>query len=118
MAKVKPQRVPVLLEGGPCDGRKTTARRTVDLLDSVTCKGATYDPTDRVTKDNRVVYTTRASQQPPQPPPQPPATKRSHAHAAWHHLMHTTFVRAPQELRGAEHAREAIRGLRRRHGLR
>lgn len=118
MAKVKPEHVPVLLKGGPCDGKRTTAIRTVDLLDSVKCGGVWYDPTDRTTKDNRVIYTTRSSQQPPQPPPTPDVAKPMKAHHAWHGMLRHVFVEAPNELVHSAEARKAMRGLRSRRGLR
>jgi hypothetical protein len=111
-------RVRIRLEGGPCDGRNTTARVADFGPTFVVCQGVTYDPTSRTTKTGRLIYTTRASQQPPPTPTPTPTHKRSHAHGAWHHLMHTTFVRAPEQLQGVERAREAIRRLRHRRGLR
>lgn len=118
MAKFKPHRVPVLLEGGPCDGRKTTAIRSIDLLESVTCKGVIYDPTARVTKDNRVIYTTRASQQPPKPPSTSPVAAPLKAHHSWHGMLVSVFVEAPKELMRSAKARQAMRHLKSRRGLR
>lgn len=118
MAKFKPHRVPVLLKGGPCDGTKTTARRTLDLLDSVTCKGTVYDPTDRVTAAGRVVYTPRSVKQQPPPTTSSSAAKPLKAHHSWHHMMRDVFVEAPKELIASQHARKAMHALRSRRGLR
>lgn len=118
MAKFKPHRVPVLLEGGPCDGVKTTAVRGIDLLHSVTCRGVIYDPTDRVTRDNRVVYTPRASQHQPPPPTPGAVASPSKAHHAWHGMLKTIFVHVPKELQRSARARHAMRHLMRRRGLR
>lgn len=112
------ERVPVLLKGGPCDGRKTTAVRGGDLLEAVKCGGVWYDPTSTVTSAGRVVYTTRASQKPPPPPSAADVAKPIKAHRAWHGMLRSIFVAAPKELAAAEHARKALRELRHRRGLR
>jgi hypothetical protein len=112
------EHIPVLLEGGPCDGKKTTAVRAPDFPLSVRCKGVIYDPTDRTTKDNRLIYTTRASQQKGQGPPPVSDAVPSGAHKAWNGMLRTIFVDAPKELKHAYNARAAIRRLRHRRGLR
>jgi hypothetical protein len=110
--------IPIRLEGGPCDGRNTTARVADFGPTSVTCKGVNYQPTTRMTASRRLIYTPRASQQQPPGPHVRPGTKPSRAHEAWNHMLRTVFVDSPKELRRAEDARQAIRRLRRRHGLR
>lgn len=105
--------VRIRLEGGPCDGQNATVQRSGDLLPGFTCKGVNYQPTERVTADGRVIYTTAASQQPP-----PPAREPNKAHHAWHGMLVDVFVNVPKELHGSAKARESIRGLRHRHGLR
>jgi hypothetical protein len=111
-------RVPVLLEGGPCAGRKTTARRGGDLLDNVTCKGVEYGPTARVTKENRVIYTTLASQQPKPPPSASSVAAPMKAHHSWHGMLSDVFVHAPKELMQSARARKAMHHLTHRRGLR
>lgn len=111
-------RVPVLLEGGPCDGVKTTAVRTGDLIDAVTCRHVNYQPTARVTKDGRVVYTTAASQRVDVPPSAASVAKPIKAHAAWHGLLVALFVDGPKQLARAGDARHAMRNLKTRRGLR
>lgn len=112
------KRVPVLLEGGPCDGTKTTAVRTPDLLLDVTCKGVEYAPTSRIAKGNRVIYTTKASQQQPPTPAGGSDAVPARAHKAWHGMLRTIFVDSPKELKHSYNARAAIRRIRHRPGLR
>lgn len=110
--------VKIRLEGGPCDGQNATVQRSGALLPSHTCKGVNYQPTERVTVGGRVVYTTKASQQKPPPQADADGVKTARAHGAWHGLMRTVAVDAPKELQRAAKAREAIRQLRHRKGLR
>lgn len=111
-------RIPVLLEGGPCDGRKTTAREADFGPVSVMCKGTRYEPTSRTTKAGRLVYTTAASQQPPPTPSASDVAQPLKAHHAWHGMLVGIFVEAPKELVRSASARKAIRHLTSRHGLR
>ena len=110
--------VRIHLEGGPCAGHNATVTRTGDLLPGFTCKGADYQPTERVTADNRVVYTTKASQQKDSGSGGSGDLKRSHGPGSWHQMLRRVFVDAPNELQRSAKAREAMRGLRHRRGLR
>jgi hypothetical protein len=110
--------VGIRLEGGPCDGRDATVKRTGDLLPGFTCRKVDYQPTARVTAGGRVVYTTKASQKPPPPAPSSSSAKPLKAHGAWHGMLVAVFVTVPKELGRSADARKAIRRLTARRGLR
>lgn len=112
------ERTPILLEGGPCDGQKTTARRADFGPVSVTCKGVRYEPTDRVTKGGRLIYVTAASLHQKPPTSGSSVATPLKAHHSWHHMLKDVFVEAPKELIQSAHARKAMHHLRHRRGLR
>lgn len=112
------EHIKILLEGGPCNGVKTTAVRAPDFPLDVTCKGVEYGPTDRTTKSGRLIYTTLASQKSGGTGGSGSVAVPARAHAAWHSMLRTIFVDSPKELKHAYNARAAIRRLRHRRGLR
>ena len=109
--------VKIRLEGGPCDGRNATARVADFGPVGVKCGGVDYQPTARTTAGGRLIYTTKASQQPKPPPGAGPVARPNKAHRAWHNMLHEVFVDVPKELHGSARARRAIRRLRHRRGL-
>lgn len=112
------RRIPVLLKGGPCDGRKATARVADFGPVGVMCHGVQYEPTAKTTPSGRLIYTTKASQQPNPVPDPDDVADPLHAHNAWHGMLRHVFVDAPKELMQASKARRAMRDLRHRRGLR
>lgn len=112
------RRIPILLKGGPCDGRKTTARVADFGPVGVMCNGVDYQPTAKSTPSGRLIYNTKASLE-PKPVPDPDEVAHPlHAHNAWHGMLRHVFVEAPKELVAASKARRAMRELRHRRGLR
>jgi hypothetical protein len=92
-------------------------QRSGDLLPGYTCHGVNYQPTERVLAGNRVVYTTKESQQLPPAPDDANAGGLHKAHGAWHNMLRVVFVDSPRELQRSAHARRALRRLRHRAAL-
>lgn len=111
-------KVKIRLEGGPCAGRNATVTRTGDLLPAFTCEHVEYEPTAKVTQSGRVVYTTKASQKPKPVPGSGSGATPNRAHSSWHDMLHSMFVQAPKELHTSANARQALRHLAKRKGLR
>lgn len=104
------QTVRIHLEGGPCNGRNATVHRDGDLLPGFKCSGVDYQPTSHVTKQGRVVYTTKESQAPP------PINKPGHhATGAWHRLMKASLHDLPHSVQRSQENIRAIRRIVRSH---
>lgn len=107
--------IPVLLKGGPCDGKRVTGERAPDFTLDYKCKGVDYQYNGHNLKDGTYIYVPyHAGGSGDGGGVAVPAR----AHKAWHSMLRTVFVDAPKQLKHSYNARAAIRRIRHRRGLR